>query len=149
MILYTVYKNDWECPEKIFDTFIEDKAKQFVELQNKYVIDDMDKYFISTLDLTDIEKKADNILNKFQIKKITKINIENSEYTIIYSRIQSVNIDEEVNRAEIYDYEGHKWSQAIVTLITDEDTEINLKDPLIKKQIEKLIKKELASLLIF
>lgn len=41
MILYTVYKSDWECPQQIFHTMNKEKAEQFVNLNNQYITDNI------------------------------------------------------------------------------------------------------------
>ena len=143
MILYTVYQNDWECPEQIFHTMNKEKAEQFVNLNNQYITDNMDKFFIDSIDLDTVEQKADEILSKHGIRRKTLIDIENNKQALVGSYIKYLNIEENENFAEIFDYCDGKWNKAIVTLITDINTIPDLRDLKVQNEINKLINEEI------
>lgn len=143
MILYTVYKRDWECPEQIFHTMNKEKAEQFVNLNNQYITDNMDKFFIDSIDLDTVEQKADEFLSKSRIKRKNLINIENNKQMFVRSYIECLNEGENENFAEIFDYYDGKWNNAIVTLITDINIIPDLKDIEVRNEINRLVDEEI------
>ena len=149
MMLYTVYKSDWECPEIIFHTCDKNKAEQFVKNFNelnydKNNPDSMDKVYIRELNTDDIENEADKVINKYQKKIVTTINYHKlkPDYDINATKYQFINIDEVQDSAEIYDYQAdfNQWNEAYIRLITDEFP--NLEDENVQAHIKDLIDKE-------
>ena len=68
MILYSVFVDDVECPELIFQTYDLNKAKTFQCKYNKInQTETYDTCFITETDLDKVEVQADKTINTYQV----------------------------------------------------------------------------------
>lgn len=142
--LYTVYHNNPECPEKIFETFEREKAVQFCEEYNRtnnpenentWTTDRMD--YCET-DLSDIENKASEIIDTYVKKKKVYFicDFEKNEFKVdsiiekIYKK-DSIRVDEDIFG---YDRDNTRY---LITLVFDLNYPINFDDKTIKRRLKK------------
>lgn len=148
--MYMVYKQDWECPEQLFSTLNKQKAEDFVTKYNSYydekVDSEIDHLFIITINTDIIDKQADELINNYQVKRITEISIENGKQNIEYSRLKycSTLNDDSIDECYIGDFcaDDKSWQQATIKIITEADEIVHLDDEKIQEKINKLIEKE-------
>lgn len=148
MMLYTVYKNDYECPEELFNTCDKSKAEKFIQQFNSINYDedseDKEQVFLRELNIDDIEIQADTIINKYQKKLITTIyyNKMGLDYTIVSSKFKFIDINEIKDSAEICDYmaDFNQWNIAYIYLVTDTLPDLN--DENVKEYINQLLDEE-------
>lgn len=82
MKLYSVYRNDVECPSVLFHTYDEEKAKKFIETYNSLnVVNDWNNAYILDMEISpeEIEKAANNVISQYTPYWVLKVRLYPSD----------------------------------------------------------------------